>query len=249
VLEADGAWLARLRSLNTVIAASGEPLVGNLFYAHLQADFVTSNPIDILRRKRERFRRAVIGRTRLLEVGVNGGHSAYLALTANPTLEFHGVDICEHAYVEPAVAWLQAEFPDRVFFHAGDCLTVLPRLADTGRRFDCFHIDGAKHTYYEDILNCLRMMRADGAVVVVDDTHLASVARIWRRCVRQGLIDTLADFPAMVPAETFRHQVGTLHPIPPSKRAILLVYARALTRLWQARLALGRLRRRLCSSR
>ena len=43
----------------------------------------------------------------MLEVGVNGGHSAFLALTSEPGLEYHGVDICEYAYVKPAVAWLQ----------------------------------------------------------------------------------------------------------------------------------------------
>jgi methyltransferase family protein len=185
----------------------------------------------------------------LLEVGVNGGHSAYLALTTNPKLEFHGVDICEHAYVKPAVRWLQAEFPNRVFFHAGDCLKVLPELAGSGLSFDCFHIDGAKHTYYEDILNCHQMIAGAGAVIVVDDTQQNRVAWTWRRCVRQGLIEVIADFPPMPLIEAFRHQIGMLRPIASWKRTILFVYARALTLHGRTRLVLGRARARVRATR
>src|ERR1039458_994251 len=160
-LEGTASWLERLESLNGVIAATGKPLEGNLFYDVRQKDFVRSAPNSILKPKRDRFRRAISGRTRLLEVGVNGGHSAYLALTTNPDLEFHGVDICEHAYVLPAIRWLQSEFPGRVFFYEGDCLKVLPNLAKGGQRFDCFHIDGGKQTYFRDILNCHRLARSE----------------------------------------------------------------------------------------
>ena len=101
-LENTASWLERLGSLNTAIVATGEPLAGNLFYTHLQDDFAASAPSSIMKPKRDSFRRAITGRRRLLEIGVNGGHSAYLALTSNPDLEFHGVDICEHKYVSPA---------------------------------------------------------------------------------------------------------------------------------------------------
>ena len=138
--ESQAAWLDQLSRLNAVIATAGQPLVGNLFYDHLQSDYASSPPNPILKPKRDRFRQAVAGCARLLEIGVNGGHSAFLALTSNPALEFHGVDICEHAYVKPAVDWLKQEFPGRVFFYKGDCRAVLPRLARDGRTFDAFHV-------------------------------------------------------------------------------------------------------------
>src|SRR2546422_719822 len=119
--ESQDSWLRQLGELNDVIAEAGEPLMGNLFYDHLQENYLGSPPNPILRPKRDRFRKAVAGRTRLLEVGVNGGHSAFLALTSDPEIEVHGVDICEHAYARPAADWLKRNFPGRMFFHVGDC--------------------------------------------------------------------------------------------------------------------------------
>ena len=196
-LESEPSWLEKLRELNAVIAETGEPLMGNLFYDHLQEDYVSSPPNAILREKRDRFRKAIAGRVRLLEVGVNGAHSAFLALTSDPRIEFHGVDICEHAYVKPATDWLAREFPERVFFHEGDCRMVLPRLRREGWRFDAFHIDGAKFTYFEDIRNCQMMISTD-AIVIVDDSQLESVSRVLVRCQRQGRTEPLPGFPVDV---------------------------------------------------
>lgn len=221
-MEQSDSWVQGLARLNRVIAATGQPLIGNLCYEHRQADFVDALPNPILRSKRDRFRRAVEGRTKMLEVGVNGGHSAYLALTSNPVLEFHGVDICDHAYVRPAVAHLQNEFPERVFFYEGSALEVLPTLPNRGQRFDLFHIDGAKGTYLEDVLNCERIMAGDSATLIMDDTQVAIVAQAWRMCTAAGVIEPHPDFPTMPDSEKHRNQIGTLKPVAPQKRANLL---------------------------
>ena len=71
-----------------MVAATGAPLAGNLFYDHHQDEYVCRPPDAMLRPKRDRFRAAIAERSRLLEIGVNGGHSAYLALTASATLSF-----------------------------------------------------------------------------------------------------------------------------------------------------------------
>jgi len=247
-IEAAKSWLERLSSLNAVIAATGQPLMGNLFYGHLQADYATDPPNATLRAKRERVRQALRGRVRLLEVGVNGGHSAYLALTANPRLEYHGVDICSFPYVRLAVAWLETEFPGRVFFHAGDSMKVLPGLVRSGLSFDCFHIDGAKYTYYHDILNCQAMIEGTDAVVIVDDTRVTEVSATWRRCIRQGLIEVMASFPSMPLSETNRNEIGMLQPVAPWKRRCLLAYANMLNRLRRARRIPSRARRILRGS-
>jgi hypothetical protein len=210
-LESDPVWLAKLTRLNAVIAEMKEPLAGNLFYSHFQADFAVSPPNPDGRAKRNRFRQAVAGRKRLLEVGVNGGHSAFLALTSNPEIEFHGVDVCEHAYVRPAVEWLEAEFPGRVFFYEGDCRDVLPRLVRGGGKYDVFHVDGAKWTYFEDIRNC-QMMRGGDAKLIVDDTQNPLVAKTMQRCVREGRVRPLAAFPPMPPSIWSRNDVVALTP-------------------------------------
>jgi hypothetical protein len=220
-LETDAVWLERLGSLNAVIAASGHPLVGNLFYDHLQGDFLESAPNLIVKPKRDRFRSAVEGRARLLEIGVNGGHSAYLALTSNPDLEFHGVDICEHSYVLPVVEWLKREFPGRVFFYPGSCLKVLPLLASQPLRFDCFHIDGAKYTYFSDILNCDRLAADGRALAIIDDMEMKQVARIWSWCLRLGVLTSAKGFPTMSDASKYQNGIGILEPVAPWRLAFL----------------------------
>ena len=219
-IETSDLWLQGLKRLNFVIEACGQPLVGNLCYDHFQEDYVENPPNKIFRSKRDRFRKAVEGRTRMLEVGVNGGHSAYLALTSNPLLEFHGIDICEHAYVLAAVAQLEKEFPGRVFFHRGDCLEVLPGLAKARQQFDFFHIDGAKHTYLEDVLWCERMIAGESATLVMDDTEQDGVSWVWGICTTLGVIEPEPDFPTSNKSK-YRNQVGALKPLPSWKRPVL----------------------------
>jgi predicted O-methyltransferase YrrM len=222
-LESQPEWRERLRSLNAVIAGSHEPVLGNLFYDNAQTDFVDCPPIDRYRAKRERFRHAVQDRRRLLEVGVNGCHSAYLALTANPAIEFHGVDICEYSYVQNAVAWLKKEFPGRVYFYQGDSRRVLPALAERGRTFDVFHIDGFKPFYFTDVVNSSRMVSPSGALVVVDDAEQLGVRVALASLTRFNVITRLPEFPSM------RRSIGSAEAnevrrlIPSSDRKYLLL--------------------------
>jgi hypothetical protein len=181
-------WLQGLWSLNEAVASTGEPLRGNLCYDDFQEDYLARPPNPATRPKRDRLRSVIAGRTRLLEVGVNGGHSAYVALSANPDLFFYGVDICDHAYVQPAIEMLKKQFSGRVALLAGDSLQVLTEFAKSNEVFDAFHIDGAKHLYFKDILNCARLIDGDSGSVIVDDTQLRSVAWVWRTSVRYGLI-------------------------------------------------------------
>jgi hypothetical protein len=187
-VERSDDWLQGLWRLNAAIAATGQPLYGNLCYDDLQDDYLTRPPNPETRPKRDRLRAAIAGRTRLLEVGVNGGHSAYVALSANPKLSFRGVDICENAYVRPAIEVLKEQFPGRVSLSAGNSLRILPDLAKSAERFDAFHVDGAKHFYFKDILNCARLIDGDSGSLIVDDTQLRSIAWVWRTSVRNGLI-------------------------------------------------------------
>jgi hypothetical protein len=215
-------WLERLAALNVIIASTGEPLVGNLCYDHLQEDYAISPPNPILRTKRQRLRAALSDRSRLLEIGVNGGHSAYVALTSAPSLVVHGVDICEHAYARPAARWLEGEFPGRFFFHEGDSRLALRKLYRAGLAFDSFHLDGAKHLYYEDALNCALLARGSAATVIVDDTQQDGVRGIWDRCLREGLIVEDPYFPSMSTQEIYRHEIGSLQPITRTRRNVVL---------------------------
>lgn len=224
--EANADWLRRLRSLNQQVLSAHEPLMGNVCYQNNQPDFLESPPLPKLRAKRDRIRAAVAGRARLLEVGVNGGHSAYVALSSNPELEYYGVDVCASTYVERAITWLKGEFPNRVFFHRGDSTTVLPALAKQGCRFDVFHIDGATHLYYTDIVNASRMA-AKGSVVILDDA-LEWGARVAVRSLL--LFGTLEEHDAFPPIDRYQptKRVLRLHPSSPGKYGLLSTYGAAL---------------------
>src|SRR5258708_21386998 len=128
-VEAGPGWLERLYSLNGVIVASGERLAGSICYEHHSTTFERERPVALNRTKRERFRLAAQRATRMLEIGVNGGRSAYVALSAHPHLEVHRGDIRGHQNLRPRVRGVAADFPDRVFLHPGERLRLLPAAA------------------------------------------------------------------------------------------------------------------------
>ena len=103
------------------------------------------------------------------------------------------------------IEWLRREFPGRVFFYSGSCLKVLPNLANRGERFDCFHIDGGKHTYFSDVLNCSRLADDGEALVIIDDMQIHKVQRMWSRCVRYGVLSASERFPIMPVEIEFPH--------------------------------------------
>lgn len=221
-------WLSRLYALNAVIAAQGAPLEGNLFYVRYQDGFADQPPAAIFAAKRRRVVAACKGRERLLEIGVNGCHSAYLVLSTNPNLTYFGVDICDHPYVQPAAQWLQAEFPGRVHFFPGDSQSVLRRLAASGYTFDAFHIDGSKRLYFRDITLCSTMVGSPDAVVIVDDSEQLGVRVALRGLRGLRVVRGTPAFPAMSRHEPERNTIGRLEPSSGAKLTVLAMAATAL---------------------
>src|SRR5271165_2215580 len=70
------AFRQRLERLNGLVGRSGERLEGNIFYADLDPGFLGSPPSPALAPARRNVWRAVRFKERVLEVGVNAGHSA-----------------------------------------------------------------------------------------------------------------------------------------------------------------------------
>ena len=186
---------ARLAALNAIVGDSGETLEGSLFYRDQTTDFAGHAPDAGLAPARRNLWRASRFKRAMLEVGVNAGHAALLCLSANADLVWHGVDICEHTYVEPCVAYLAGEFPGRVHFHRGDSREALPRLATHRPEldFDLFHVDGG-HTDMlcrADVSNCLRLARGGrGRHLVLDDVHASWIFDVYCEYVALGLLAT-----------------------------------------------------------
>ena len=188
-------FLERLARLNALVRESGETLEGGLFYWDGEADFAARPPDPSLAPARRNLWRASRFKRSMLEVGVNAGHGALLALSGNPDLHWTGVDIGLHAYVEPCVAFLAAEFPGRVRFFKGDSREALPRIAThhADLDFDLFHVDGG-HTdelCRADISNCLRLARRGrGKHLVLDDINASWIFDVFCEYVALGRLAT-----------------------------------------------------------
>ena len=185
----------RLQRLNGIVQRSDERLEGNVFYADGDKGFAQAPPAPDLAPARRNLWRAARFKQRMLEVGVNAGHSALLALSSNPRLEYYGVDIISHGYTIECVDFLKGEFPGRVHLFPGDSREVLPWLADRGEEpgFDLLHVDGG-HTSevcLSDMTNCIRMAHGErGRHLLLDDVHASWIFDIYCEFVSRGDLTT-----------------------------------------------------------
>jgi len=193
------AFRARLKRIADIVAQSGETLEGNIFYRDGEERYADALPAAELAPARRNVWRAVRFKERLLEVGVNAGHSALLALSASPKLEYYGVDIMSHPYTAECVDFLKGEFPGRVHLFPGDSREVLPWLVNRRAElsFDVFHVDGG-HTSdvcQSDMANCIRIAAGQrGRHLMLDDVHASWIFDIYCEFVSRGDLTTEAFF-------------------------------------------------------
>ncbi len=186
-------FLAVLSDLNERISITGEPIEGNVCYWHdtSAADYRLAPPTPDLNHAMKRANLWTLAdRSRsMVEIGLNGGHSALICLMSNPTLHFFGVDICAHEYTRHAAAFLKERFGRRFHFFEGDSREVLPRLAVEypGLTFDLMHVDGGHGAAlaYTDISNCLRMKGA-GANLIFDDVNAPHLSEVLETFIKMG---------------------------------------------------------------
>jgi len=189
------AFRQRLRRIAEIVKHSGEPLEGNIFYADGDERYAEQPPAGELAPARRNVWRAVRFKERLLEVGVNAGHSALLALSSNPRLEYYGVDIMAHAYTAECVDFLKGEFPGRVHLFTGDSREVLPWLVSRRAElaFDIFHVDGG-HTdgvCRSDMGNSIRIASGQrGRHILLDDVHASWIFDVYCEFVSRGDLTT-----------------------------------------------------------
>lgn len=199
-----GECLPIYRELNAIVAQVGEPLEGSLF--HQTRAPLQDLPFADYRAKRRNFTAFCGGGEALLEIGFNAGHSALLALLANPSLRYTGVDLGEHRYTQPCFDLLKSRFGDRVELLIGDSRDVLPVLRRTGRSFDLYHVDGG-HGFdvaHSDICNVLDFCKSGGALLV-DDTDNPLIDALCDMLVMQGAMARLH------PHRLWSEQIGGWH--------------------------------------
>lgn len=156
----------------------------------------------------------------MFEVGVNGGHSAFLMLESNPELNYIGNDIAAfyppeprchpEVYVPAAFDSLKQLFPGRVQTITGSCITELPKYAKVNNKkhIDLLHLDGDKRTYEQDFLTMLPLLTPE-AYVVFDDTQNPNVQALVDKLLKQKLV-VRSEYSKMSANEVYTNEIVKL---------------------------------------
>jgi predicted O-methyltransferase YrrM len=206
--------MSAISELNARISQTGEPIEGNICYWNQtpSSEYGTAPPITDPDHIKKRTNLAVLAsrRTSMLEIGLNGGHSALICLLSNPYLSLFSVDIAVHRYTNIAAEYLKFRFGHRFTYWPGDSREVLPRAAleRPNLRFDLLHVDGGHGAglAMADISNSLRMA-APGAELVLDDTNAVHLGAILDHVVGLGYLAPLQDYTNLEQTVLHRHQI------------------------------------------
>lgn len=193
-------------------------LIGNLFYDHKQPQFYNSNLLDNCNEKRKRFLKATQLCNTMFEIGLNGGHSAFLALTSNKNLKVYSNDIAEifpacqdihpEIYVPIAVNTLTNMFGERFNFIKGSCLNEVPKFIkeNPSIKFDLVHIDGDKSTYKKDFFNIIPSLN-DNAIIIFNDTNQTYIQNIVNELILNNYLCRTDCFPQMDNNIKYRNEI------------------------------------------
>ena len=193
-------------------------LIGNLFYDHAQPNFYNSSLLDDCNEKRLRFSKACSMRNTMFEIGLNGGHSAFLALMSNKNLKIYSNDIAEfyppcpeihpEIYVQIAADTLKTFFDNRFTFIKGNCLTEVSKFIQNNPdiKFDIIHIDGEKSTYKRDFFNLIPSLN-ENTIVIFDDTNQQCVQMVVDELINNNYLYRVSDFPQMNVNIKYRNEI------------------------------------------
>ena len=141
--------------------------------------------------------------TDVLEIGLNGGHSAEVFLKHCLNLKrFVSIDINWHYYTAHAVDYLSKKYQEQFVFIAGDSIVKVPEFATLypEQKFDLIFIDG-NHNYdycLLDILNSRALARSK-ALLLIDDYDNLSVRQAVCKCQEMQIIKVCDVFHSQDP--------------------------------------------------
>lgn len=132
---------------------------------------------------------------RVVEIGLNAGHSADNFFRSCKTLEmFVSLDLNAHPYTKYASEYLQAKYGTRFIFIPGDSHRTVFEIAskESSKKFDLIYIDG-DHSYMgcrSDIENC-KVLAHSGSYLWIDDYDNKEVKKAIRHAEKHKLIHTI----------------------------------------------------------
>ncbi len=195
--------------LNAIVRDSNEELEGNCFYHGVKPgeNLLTS---WYFKYKRINFAYLIKNRKckKILEIGVNAGHSAAVFLNALPSGgEMITFDLCDHKYTIPCVNYLTSKHSQFKYLYVGDSRETLKGYVLTygaqKETFDLIHIDGG---HSADILASDLMwgdlLLKSGGILILDDTQLNEMQRFIPTILEKGYV-----FVMQIPTFGFMHTI------------------------------------------
>ena len=177
-----------IANVDNQIRKSGNVLEGNCLYKD-SSNFEYFDPgekYDNKLKLRKNLYKLCEGSRNILEVGLNGGHSACLFYYANPSIELLSFDICRHAYTSMVFDYLKTKY--KIELVRGDSRDELPKYM-IQKPFDVIHIDGGhgESCAKSDLQNCKRFSH-EATVLVFDDSNAPAIHGILEKSIKDGFI-------------------------------------------------------------
>jgi precorrin-6B methylase 2 len=178
---------------NEVKPYAPEGFEGNCLYQH------TSNfEIDINKEVlRNNIYQLAKYHNNILDIGVNGGHSAALYFFANPNAHVVGIDNCMHPYTKRCCEILSQRYDfSLIEGDSKDTLKSVYRIGE-GVKFDIIHIDGGHTTdqVISDIRNCKKFSKVGNifksTILILDDVPAEGVKNAIEKLTKEKYIKEL----------------------------------------------------------
>lgn len=180
-MTAETAPRSLIDRIDHMVRARGEPLEGNICYHHHAHGLCWAPELE---RKRQRWQVTAASVSLCVEIGVNAGHSAVLALAANPRLTYWGIDPCEHSYTVDCWQLIAQTWPDRAVLIQQPSPAGLQLLPPRSRGRCLWSIDGdhSQDAAQADI-RAVSERALQGDLMWIDDCDSKSVSRAIKHCV------------------------------------------------------------------
>lgn len=178
--------------IKKIIEASNVSPEGNCFYYH---DSLQVYPELINKRANLLWLASQPGVNKVLEIGLNAGHSAVLLMLLN-NAQVTFFDIGTHAYMQPCYNYLKSVFPTKSMdLILGDSRQTLGPFTDAHEgEFDLVHVDGGHiyEVFSSDFAHALRLVRV-GGVIVVDDTNIPYIHQTVNEMIAAGKVEEVSE--------------------------------------------------------
>lgn len=186
-------------NLKEIVERSGELLEGDCLYQHQ-----TTNMLPELVNKQRNIFTLAKSCNKILEIGLNAGHSALLMLLANPNAILYCFDICDHRYTKLCFQYLYENFGGRVMLYEGDSNVTVPMFMKEA--CDLYHIDGSNDYYIANIdFYACRALSKFNSIVIFDDVNMSHLRSLWDKYVSSKHVHELT---LLDTSKSYEHAIG-----------------------------------------